>query len=106
MFGGRLERIVRCAILEPESGRLGVTTVASVALEQLRDKVLGLGVQERAELAHDLLASLDGPSDPDADAAWDAEIERRVTATDSGAVDLLDADEVIRRARERLRPAR
>jgi putative addiction module component (TIGR02574 family) len=41
------------------------------------DDALELPVAERAELAADLLASLDGESDPDVDAAWAAEIERR-----------------------------
>ena len=39
-------------------------------------------------LAAELLASLDGPTDPRAGAAWAAEIERRVTASEAGAVNL------------------
>jgi hypothetical protein len=33
-----------------------------------------------------LLASLDGPADPDAERAWNAEIERRVAAIEAGTV--------------------
>lgn len=43
--------------------------------EKLLEDALKLALPERAELAAELLASLDG--EPDADAAWAAEIERR-----------------------------
>lgn len=39
---------------------------------------LRLTVEERAQLAADLLASLDGEPDDDVEAAWAVEIERRV----------------------------
>jgi putative addiction module component (TIGR02574 family) len=48
-------------------------------------------------LAAELLASLDGPADPDAEAAWAAEIERRVDAIEAGSVALEPWDEVKRR---------
>lgn len=38
---------------------------------------LSITSDERAELAAELLASLDGEPDPDVEAAWAAEIERR-----------------------------
>lgn len=38
---------------------------------------LNLTVDERAELAAELLASLDGEPDDDVEAAWATEIERR-----------------------------
>ncbi len=38
---------------------------------------LELDLDERAELAAELLASLDGAPDDDAEAAWATEIERR-----------------------------
>ena len=55
------------------------------------------GVEERAELAAELLASLDGPADPDAEAAWEAEIAQRVAAIEAGVVRLEPWDEVKRR---------
>ena len=45
--------------------------------EELREAVLTLPEKERARLAQELLRSLDGPTDPDVDAAWLSEIERR-----------------------------
>ena len=40
-------------------------------------EALELSLRERAELAADLLASLDGEPEPDVEAAWAAEVERR-----------------------------
>jgi putative addiction module component (TIGR02574 family) len=56
----------------------------SKATEQLLESALKLGLPERAELAVELLASLDGAPDEDAEAAWAAEIERRATRARSG----------------------
>jgi putative addiction module component (TIGR02574 family) len=58
---------------------------------------LRLDNETRAELAAELLASLDGPSDPDAEQAWDAEIERRIAAIESGAIPLEPWESVRRR---------
>ena len=49
---------------------------------------LRLDPDTRAELAAELLASLDGPADPDAEAAWAAEIDRRVEAIEAGSLRL------------------
>jgi putative addiction module component (TIGR02574 family) len=51
----------------------------------------------RAELAAELLASLDGPADPDAEAEWTAEIVRRVDAIEAGTVTLEPWTDVKRR---------
>ena len=58
---------------------------------------LRLDDDARAALAAELLASLDGPADPDAERAWDTEIERRIEAIESGQVALEPWDEVRRR---------
>ena len=58
---------------------------------------LRLEPEMRAELAAELLASLDGPTDPDAEAAWDAEITRRVEAIESGTIRLEPWTDVKRR---------
>jgi putative addiction module component (TIGR02574 family) len=58
---------------------------------------LRLDDDARAELAAELLASLDGPADPDAERAWDAEIERRIAAIEAGTIPLESWDEVRRR---------
>lgn len=58
---------------------------------------LRLDADARAELAAEILASLDGPADPDAEAAWAAEIQRRVAAIVSGTAQLEPWEEVKRR---------
>lgn len=58
---------------------------------------LSLDLSARAELAAELLASLDGPADLDAEKAWDAEIERRIAAIEAGTIPLESWDEVRRR---------
>jgi Putative addiction module component len=67
-------------------------TVTDVLADALR-----LEPDARAEVAAELLASLDGPADPDADAAWDVEIERRIEAIESGQTRLEPWPEVKRR---------
>jgi putative addiction module component (TIGR02574 family) len=52
--------------------------------QKVLSEALQLGVSERAELAAELLASLDGVPDQDAEAAWAAEIERRAARARSG----------------------
>ncbi len=47
-------------------------------------EALQLGLPDRAELAAELLASLDGEPDEDVEAAWAAEIERRAARARSG----------------------
>ena len=54
------------------------------ASESVLADALRLDVKARAELAAELLASLDGPADPNAATAWDNEIQRRVNALDAG----------------------
>jgi putative addiction module component (TIGR02574 family) len=58
---------------------------------------LRLDEHARAELAAELLPSLDGPADPDAEAQWAAEIERRVAAIDAGTAAVEPWEDVRRR---------
>jgi len=66
--------------------------IAAVLAEALR-----LDDDARAELAAELLASLDAPADPDAESAWDAEIERRIAAIEAGTIQLEPWEHVKRR---------
>ena len=70
--------------------------MTKAAQEVLAD-ALSLEPEARADVAAELLASLDGPTDPDAEAAWDAEIARRITAIEAGAIRLEPWSEVRRR---------
>jgi putative addiction module component (TIGR02574 family) len=67
------------------------------AAEAVLADALRLDLDGRAEVAAELLASLDGPSDPGAEAAWAVEIERRVAAIEAGTVKLEAWDDVKRR---------
>lgn len=58
---------------------------------------LRLDPDARAEVAAELLASLDGPAEPDAEAAWDTEIKRRIEAIEAGTIRLEPWAEVKRR---------
>lgn len=70
-----------------------MTKAASAVLAD----ALRLSDEARAELATELLASLDGPIDAEADRSWDAEIYLRIAAIESGAMPLESWDDVKRR---------
>jgi len=58
---------------------------------------LRLDAESRARLAAEILASLDGPADPDAEQAWQAEIARRVADLEASKLKLESCAEVKRR---------
>lgn len=59
---------------------------------------------ERVKLADELLDSVEetDESDPEVDAAWQAEFRRRLDDVESGRVQLVDGPETMRIARERI----
>jgi putative addiction module component (TIGR02574 family) len=65
------------------------------------ETALNLPPGERAQLAATLLQSLDSV-DSKYDAAWAAEIERRIHEIDSGQVTLIPWEQVIHAMRDRL----
>lgn len=69
----------------------------SDATKNVLAEALRLDVDARAELAAEILASLDGPTDPGAEAAWAVEIERRVAAIEAGTMPLEPWEDVKRR---------
>jgi putative addiction module component (TIGR02574 family) len=73
----------------------------SMQFDILEAEALKLGAGERARLAEHLIASLD--EDPDLDAAWEAEIQKRIHEIDSGQVQMLSASEVLAQARSMLK---
>lgn len=70
-----------------------MTNAASALLAD----ALRLSEAARAELAAELLASLDGPADTGAQEAWEVEIGRRIADIESGVVALESWDDVKRR---------
>ena len=68
---------------------------------EILQSALSLPQSERAELAASLIRSLDTQVDADADAAWAAEIQRRVESIDNGQVTLIPWNDVIAEMRDR-----
>jgi hypothetical protein len=77
--------------------------MSRATLEKIRAEALTLADEQRAELARDLIESLDSPPDSSAADEWDAEIERRLGAIDSGSAKLVDRAELRRRMQQRMR---
>jgi putative addiction module component (TIGR02574 family) len=67
-----------------------MTKAASAVLAD----ALRLSAGARAELASEILASLDGPTDAEAQKTWEAEIGRRIAAIESGRMTLESWDDV------------
>ena len=77
--------------------------MASAAMQQLKAQVLKLPEEERAELVHDVIASLDGPGEDGVEEAWAEEITRRIHEIRAGTVQTVDAAEVMARIAARVR---
>lgn len=73
----------------------------AVTAKEILDHALNLSPQERAQLARDIISSLDGGPDRDAEKAWAQEIKRRVEEVRDGTVTLVDWDVVRQRLRTR-----
>lgn len=81
----------------------------SAMLKDLENQALQLSPQERGELIHRLIVSLEGePEDtPEAIAqAWDEEIAQRVADMDAGRTKWIPADEVMTRLRTKVLAAK
>ena len=75
----------------------------STLVEELSARAKTLSATDRARLVEELLDSLQGGADAEAESAWDREIERRVAEIESGAVKLSSAEEVHAEARRLIR---
>lgn len=78
---------------------MGTTRNAAV-----REAALKLSPKQRARLAHEMIASLEGSPErePDWEEAWTAELERRSREIGAGTAELTDADTVFRELRRDL----
>jgi hypothetical protein len=68
----------------------------------IREQALALSEKERAELARDLIRSLDAEPDPDATQKWAEVVERRARQVLDGTAELVDGQTALDRARARL----
>jgi len=69
----------------------------------IQDAALDLPETQRAELAHQLLLSLENQSEAEIAQLWTKESVRRAEDIDSGAVNMLSADEVRTAAKKLLK---
>ena len=72
--------------------------------QNVLSEALRLSRGERAEVAVELLASLDGDVDPDAEAAWAEEVERRAHRARDGVSTGDDWQTVRKRVQGRVAP--
>ena len=70
--------------------------------DELKAEALRLSPEERAELASELLVSLDDLSEPEIERLWLEDAGRRDAALDDGTARAIPADEVFSFARARL----
>ncbi len=67
-------------------------------VEELSRRARDLSPEERVHLAEEILATVH-ESDEEVDAAWDAEIKRRIAEVENGTATLIPAEEVFTRLR-------
>lgn len=67
----------------------------SSLLQEVASKAHNLSPSERAELAHELIVSLDDVRDKELEMAWDTEIERRIEEIKSGRAKGRPAEEIL-----------
>jgi putative addiction module component (TIGR02574 family) len=65
-----------------------------MSADTLLDTALKLPAADRARIAAELIASLDGEPEAGADAAWLVEIDQRIKDVDEGRVQLRDWNDV------------
>lgn len=78
-------------------------------LEELEEQALQLSPEERGQLIHRLIVSLDGSPEgtpQEIAEAWDEEIARRVADMDAGRTQWIPADEVMARLRAKITEAK
>jgi len=75
----------------------------STLRDGLLKKALALSVEDRVQLAQELLESVERDADPDVEAAWEVEIARRIAECERGEAKLIPAEEVFAEVRRLLR---
>ena len=70
-------------------------------VKEIYDQAIALSASERASLAHDLILSLDEPSDFELSAAQEAEIQRRIRKVKEGTEKSRPADDVFADIKEK-----
>ena len=76
--------------------------MAAADLETILDQAKSLSEPDRARLAHDLLATLDGQPDADAATAWEQEVRRRLAEVENEGTRTISREELTERLDHRL----
>ena len=74
----------------------------SSLIDELSRKARSLPPEERIRLAEELISSVQD-SDEEVEAAWEEEIKRRLEGVESGAAELIPAEEVFAEIRRLLK---
>jgi putative addiction module component (TIGR02574 family) len=72
-------------------------------ISQIESEIFSLPIEQRANLAHRLLLSLEEPSEVEFDRLWGYESARRAAEFDSGIIEAIPGEEVAAKARALLR---
>lgn len=72
--------------------------MSTTLVEELSRRARNLSPEERVQLAEEILATVH-EVDEEVDAAWDAEIKRRIAEIENGTATLIPAEEVFARLR-------
>lgn len=75
----------------------------TLTFDQLEQEALSLPDAQRATLAQHLWETLEMEPEPEITEAWKVEVRRRLEELDSGKVQPIPGEEVMRRLRERFR---
>lgn len=75
-------------------------------VQEIETEIRELAAADRDRLLRDLVADLDGKPDKEIEEAWLLEAQKRYEELRSGAVKAVPADEVVRKARARLKHGR
>jgi putative addiction module component (TIGR02574 family) len=84
-----------------EGGKWPIFKRMSITAEKVAE-TLALPIEDRAYLAHKLIASLDNTVDPDAETEWNKVIDRRSREIEDGKVECRPIEETIREIRDEL----
>ena len=76
--------------------------MAAADLETILDQAKNLSEPDRARLAHDLLATLDGQPDADAGTDWEQEVRRRLAEVENESARTISREELTERLDRRL----
>ena len=70
-----------------------------MSLIELKNEALKLSLRDRAELARELLRSVDNPNDAEYEALWLEEVGRRIERVERGESQLIPLEEALLRAK-------